>query len=113
WILLAARRAVWGTVANICMHPVFLLALGSIVALWMIRLLKMPTKLVFECSRGWNAFCFAGITFWVFKAGFVALSSPPIGRFADAGAVFLPAILFGSLLLAKRERLPEKSTTLL
>ncbi|QEF99938.1 hypothetical protein Mal15_40050 [Stieleria maiorica] len=93
WLLLAVRRSVWGTAANIAMHPIFLptVLLGL---LWLlVKVVRQPAIGPIELPAGWNAFAIVAITYAVFSIGFVILTSPPLGRFADAGAIFLPGLV--------------------
>ena len=97
WLALAIRRAAWGTAANITMHPIFLAA----ILIGAVRVLKRafdprPWSAV-SIPAGWPAFAAVAISYAIFNIGFIIWTSPPIGRFADAGAIFLPA-LAGSLL---------------
>ncbi|MEO1618289.1 MAG: hypothetical protein AAFV88_20730, partial [Planctomycetota bacterium] len=103
WLALAARRAVWGTAADILMHPVFLLTFVVGLLWWLVKLVAAPARYRLAMGAGWRAFCWIGMTYWIAKVGFVILSSPPLGRFADAAAVFLPAIVIGTLLQIERE----------
>lgn len=103
WVLLAIRRAIWGTAANIAMHPIFLLMI--IVGLgWILVRASQGAKLgPISPPEGWSAFAILAITYAVMGIGFVILSSPPIGRFADASAIFLPGLLAS---LCVSDRLP-------
>ena len=101
WLLLASRRAVGGTAANIAMHPIFLaMILSGLVGL-IIRACTVKSLGPVCIPHGWPAFAIIAISYAIFSIGFVILSSPPIGRFADAGAIFLPG-LAASLLTAPR-----------
>ena len=44
-------------------------------------------------QRSLSSLAIVAITYLAMKLGFVILTSPPIGRFADAAAIFLPAWL--------------------
>ncbi|MDV6032320.1 MAG: hypothetical protein F9B45_19980 [Phycisphaera sp. RhM] len=93
WLLLAVRRSVWGTAANIAMHPIFLpMILMGLLGL-LIKATKQPTLGPIVLPEGWNAFAVVAISYVIFNVGFVILSSPPLGRFADAGAIFLPGLI--------------------
>jgi hypothetical protein len=91
WVLLAMRRAIWGTVANIAMHPIYLPCLLFVLAWYVWRLHGG----IFVCSSGSSegirALHLIAITYFFVQVGFVVLSSPPLGRFADAAAIFIPA----------------------
>ncbi|MCS7467970.1 hypothetical protein NZK35_15050 [Stieleria sp. ICT_E10.1] len=93
WLLLAVRRGVWGTAANLAMHPIFLpmILLGLLGLL--IKATKQPTLGPIVFPSGWNAFAVVAISYVIFNVGFVILSSPPLGRFADAAAIFLPGLI--------------------
>ncbi|OYP28979.1 hypothetical protein [Rhodopirellula sp. MGV] len=107
WIALAVRRAVWGTFANLAMHPPFLaVVVGVLFAIvWVAATGR--TLVARELPQGWYAFAVVSISYLVFKVGFIVLTSPPIGRFADAAAIFLPALigsyLLGSVRISERE----------
>jgi hypothetical protein len=105
WCLLAIRRAVWGTAANLAMHPIFLTGIlaGGAYFVWQLIVGRRPHPIVFEAA--WCSFAVVGLTYFVFNVGFVMLTSPPIGRFADAAAIFLPGLL-ASLLVARQ---PQRS----
>ncbi|MFG0290016.1 MAG: hypothetical protein ACF8CQ_17680, partial [Rhodopirellula sp. JB044] len=45
------------------------------------------------CDAGYRALVLLAFTYAAFKLGFVALTSPPIGRFSDAAFVFIPGVL--------------------
>ncbi|PAY17771.1 hypothetical protein CKO51_20275 [Rhodopirellula sp. SM50] len=93
WLLLAVRRSVWGTAANLAMHPIFLaMILMGLLGL-LFKATKQPTLGPIVVPGGWNAFAVVAISYAIFNVGFVILSSPPLGRFADAGAIFLPGLI--------------------
>ena len=91
WILLAIRRGAWAIAADIVMHPIFLVG----ITLMMIGLLYRCTNgggaVVNFDHDGLRALTVIAFTYAVFKLGFVSLTSPPVGRFSDAGAIFIPA----------------------
>ncbi|KAA5545958.1 hypothetical protein FYK55_03330 [Roseiconus nitratireducens] len=93
WLPLAARRAVWGIVADIAMHPVFLamILLGGLTLV--VRITMHPNRSPLHVPEGWTALTLVGLTYAGFKLALIILSSPPLGRFADAAAIFLPAVL--------------------
>lgn len=97
WLVLAVRRSVWGSAANIAMHPFFFVSILSAFAWLTIRSMRRlgsaaEPPLTFRCSKAWSAFAIITVSYAVMKIGFVVLTSPPIGRFADAGAIFFPAL---------------------
>jgi tRNA threonylcarbamoyladenosine modification (KEOPS) complex Pcc1 subunit len=93
WLALAVRRAVWGTAANIAMHPLFLTAI-LLAIVWLLKRASDPQPFVCPpIPDGWPALVVVAISYLIFNVGFVLLSSPPIGRYADAGAIFLPAVI--------------------
>lgn len=93
WLVFAVRRAVWGTAANIAMHPLFLTAL-IVTMLWLLVRASSPrawSPVIIPV--GWPALVLVGTSYAIMSVGLIILTSPPIGRFADAGAIFIPAIL--------------------
>ena len=105
YVLLAIRRGLWGTAANIVMHPPFLLALviAAVVCSWRVcrgaASCHSQTTLQLDITDrrrfidGITALGFVGVSLMLSNIAFVSLSSPPIGRFADAGAALVPAWL--------------------
>lgn len=93
WLILAMRRSVWGVAANIMMHPVFL-AMTMFATIWLLAkcISGVPMNPV-AIPGGWSALAIVAITYAAMKIGFVILTSPPLGRFADAGAIFLPGLV--------------------
>lgn len=93
WLLLAMRRSVWGTAANLAMHPLFLL----MILIGLVRIVVSAARRAsigpVQVPAAWGDFALVGISYAVFAIAFVSLTSPPIGRFADAGAIFLPALV--------------------
>lgn len=113
WLMLAARRAVWGSVANIAMHPIFLgLIVAGAVAL-VIRVSNGTAMTPMVLPAGWSALALAGVSYAFFKIGFVILSSPPLGRFADAGAIFLPALAVSLAFQPHRDSIDRATRRLL
>lgn len=112
WLLLAARRACWGTAANIVMQPVFLFAIGCAVAIKLLQTLRVPWPKALRLKAtadstsqnqsGLDVLFIVAITYFVVQIGFVILTSPPLGRFADAAAIFIPAWLAACLTRAMR-----------
>ncbi|MEO1529426.1 MAG: hypothetical protein AAFX06_28730 [Planctomycetota bacterium] len=113
WLALAARRAVWGTFANIAMHPIFLglIVVGSVALVIRVSSGNVLTPMVIP--TGWSALALVGISYAFFKIGFVILSSPPLGRFADAGAIFLPAIIAALAFQPHRDSIDRATRRLL
>ena len=110
WLVLASRRAVWGTMANWMMNPFFLAATGVVVGrgLWRAILVQgeIQRDLAIgdtqasesETNRGDTSgagppLFVVAITYAVVMIGFVILTTPPLGRFSDAGAILIPAWL--------------------
>jgi hypothetical protein len=91
WLMLAARRAAWGTAANIVMHPIFLTGLVVIVVLELRRAHQGLASM--RCSQpdAFNALFIVAVTYFAVNTAFVILTSPPLGRFIDASAIFIPA----------------------
>jgi len=94
WIAKAIRRGAWAIAADIVMHPIFLplILLALILTLYrsVVGDLYIP---VTSGSPALDALTIVAITYLFTKLGFISLSSPPIGRFSDAAAIFLPALL--------------------
>jgi len=90
WIGLAMRRACWGTAANMVMHPLFLVCLMVAIA---VHLTRMMRGKIFAASTdpAIAALFIIAATYFFVNVGFVVLTSPPLGRFADACAIFVPA----------------------
>ncbi|MCR9211126.1 MAG: hypothetical protein NXI28_23095 [bacterium] len=116
WIALAIRRGVWGSVADMLMHPIFFvvtvgLAVAACVA--SIRFNSMKTAEPFRAhasnQAGLAALSWLALSYWLFKIAFVSLTSPPIGRFSDAAAVWLPvwiAVMLASQIRQKPNPTP-------
>ncbi len=92
WLLLASRRAVWGSTANIVMHPIFLLAIIIVVLAECYRTWLGTSLPQLNKDVGLDLLFVASTSYFVVMVGFVILTSPPLGRFADAGAIFFPAL---------------------
>ncbi|WDQ15779.1 hypothetical protein [Rhodopirellula sp. P2] len=101
WIALAIRRGVWGSVADMLMHPIyFVITMGLAVAACVasIRFFHSPAQSSTDeqhrnndsVHAGLAALTWLALSYWLIKIGFVSLTSPPIGRFSDAAAVWLP-----------------------
>ena len=95
WIVLAMRRACWGTAANIVMHPIFLTAIMVWIAYRCVQLVNNPRipheTIIAMDHAGLDALFLIAVTYFFINVGFVVLTSPPLGRFADATAIFIPA----------------------
>lgn len=93
WLALAIRRGLWGSAANLVMHPIYFpcwiaLAIWAIVwSSW--RSLRTrpidwsPIKPLLVVT----------ISYALMKIGFIALTSPPIGRFSDAAVALAPLLV--------------------
>lgn len=91
WLAKAARRGAWAIAANIVMHPVFLAAIAGSILLLIARAVGSGFSVEsFADSVSLRALTIVTFTYLVTKLGFVVLTSPAIGRFSDAAAIFLP-----------------------
>lgn len=91
WLVKAARRGAWAIAADIAMHPVFLVGITGMVLLVIGR--AVGSGFAAESipdSISLRALTIVAFTYLVAKVGFVVLTSPAIGRFSDAAAIFLP-----------------------
>ncbi|WP_404305127.1 hypothetical protein [Neorhodopirellula lusitana] len=89
WCVLGFRRGVWGSFANIAMHPIYFPCLIGFAA-WVIY---RATQHSGPQTMDWSPLkpiVLIMISYAVMKIGFVTLTSPPVGRFSDAGMVFVP-----------------------
>ncbi|CAN0359313.1 unnamed protein product, partial [Hapterophycus canaliculatus] len=89
WVLLAIRRGFWGSLANIAMHPVYFPCwIGLVfVAMWRCLVRTKPITIDWNpCKPLW----LITLSYAFSKIAFVSLTSPAIGRFADAGMVLVP-----------------------
>jgi hypothetical protein len=94
WIAKAIRRGAWAIAADIVMHPIFLAAIILAIGIVLCRAVWMPTPApTAPPSLGLRALTVITWTYLVLGLAFIALTSPPIGRFADAAAIFLPGWL--------------------
>jgi hypothetical protein len=99
WLLKSARRGAWAIAADIVMHPTFLIAIALAMVYVLYRAVTLtnePTVTLPQPSL--SVLAIIAITYLVMKLGFVILTSPPIGRFGDAAAIFLPAWLASSFI---------------
>ncbi|MEM6364335.1 MAG: hypothetical protein AAF745_07910 [Planctomycetota bacterium] len=112
WVMLAFRRGIWGGVADIVMHPIHLTILvagamsfyAASVGWLRIHVTHQPWSL---CVR---SLIVIAISFATLKILFVSLSSPPIGRFADAAMVWFP-IAAASLLSSMQITWQDQNAT--
>ena len=106
WLGLAVRRGVWGSLADIAMHPIFFatILLASLLAVihtagWPIGIWG-PAWFGDGSLIGYGVLrplMYLAISYAFAKITFVGLTSPPIGRFSDAAAVWIPAWLAAAL----------------
>lgn len=98
WLLLAARRSAWAIAADIVMHPIFLCGFGLALA-WEAWLLwhGVPLPNGVSTERGTAMLFLVGGSYAVVQVAFIILTSPPLGRFADAAAIFVPAWIAAKL----------------
>ncbi|TWT67543.1 hypothetical protein CA85_23940 [Allorhodopirellula solitaria] len=103
WWLLAVRRGIWGSFANILMHPIFLPVIvfaAAAAVVWSVRrradFASPAESLPVAGARGLEPACRAmtliAISFAGFGIAFIALTSPTIGRFTDPTFVFVPCL---------------------
>jgi hypothetical protein len=111
WLAKAARRGAWAIAADIVMHPIFLVAifLALVVVLYRattgtFTIPEMPPPI------GIRALAIIAISYLFTNVALVILSSPPIGRFSDAAAIFLPAWLAAEFLRWYGGKRAEPST---
>ncbi len=91
WLALAARRSIWGTAANILMNPVFLVAFTLVVLGALSRAVTGQPESRSTQDPGIDALFVVAVTYFIVGAGFIIFTSPPLGRFTDASAIFIPA----------------------
>jgi hypothetical protein len=92
WLLKAVRRGAWAIAADMVMHPLFLAAIGCAILCILYRSVTGSSgQLVLEDSPAPRALSIVAWTYMITKLGLVILTSPPIGRFSDAAAIFIPA----------------------
>lgn len=91
WLVMAIRRGAWAIAADIVMHPVFLLGILVAIVLGIYQAIAKPAGLLqYKLTQGHHALTVVAFTYLLFKLCFIVLTSPPIGRFSDAAAIFLP-----------------------
>ncbi len=95
WIMLGMRRAVWGSAANILMNPVLIgfvaiaVAAGAHQCYWG---RPLPWAIDSESHiKAIRLLTLLSISYFLIMSGFVVLTSPPLGRFIDATAIYLTA----------------------
>ena len=94
WLAKAIRRGAWAIAADLVMHPVFLPLITLAMALILYRAVMGEAFIgASDRSPAVDALTILAISYLVAKLGFVAMSSPPIGRFSDAAGIFLPSLL--------------------
>ena len=93
WIAKAVRRGAWAIAADMVMHPVFLAALMCASVLVVYRSVQRLGRATPPASDGLRMMVIVAITYVAAKLLFVALTSPPIGRFSDAAAIFIPGTI--------------------
>lgn len=99
WLMLAGRRAAWAVAADMVMNPFFLAAIIAVVGWLFWRAIGWQQKFdgsvdaVFRYSSATLAMFIVASSYFVVMVGFVILTSPPLGRFSDACAIFLPVCL--------------------
>ncbi len=102
WLLLGMRRAVWGSFANAAMNPpLLLLLLAAIAALAHHCYWGQPLPMGHDeetSVRSLRMIWLVALSYFFVMSGFIVLTSPPLGRFADAAAVYLPAAAVGTFL---------------
>ncbi|TWU03486.1 hypothetical protein [Neorhodopirellula pilleata] len=93
WLALAIRRGVWGSAANMVMHPVYFpcwIALAVWAFVWSTR------SSVQKNAIDWSPIkplVMVTVSYALMKITFVALTSPPIGRFSDAAMALVPMLV--------------------
>lgn len=107
WLLLGARRAVWGIASDILMNPLFLCFWSVFGCYWLRDALthqiwradnpdhphNRTTQSAVSKSPAVALLAVIALSYAFVMVGFVVLTSPPLGRFADAGAIFVPCWL--------------------
>ena len=104
WLILATRRAIWGTAANAMMNPFLLTPFLILVAIMVLRSCGV------SIASNWgslgpmatSALLLVSVSYMGVMAGFVILTTPPMGRFIDATAIFVPGLVMVMLLNAIR-----------
>lgn len=104
WWLLAVRRGMWGSVANMVMHPIFLAVIVTVAAATVLCCVwpqsfsgvtrsKLATEYLRRNAAAIRAIALIAISYAASGLAFVALTSPTIGRFSDAAFVFVPGLV--------------------
>lgn len=109
WIAKATRLGAWRVAADIVMHPLFLLAIMIGGAVTVVSAVAAGAESwTYDRTLALRALTVVTVSYLVAKLGFVILSSPPIGRFSDAAAIFLPGWL-AAVYLNLRRGSPHRS----
>lgn len=108
WLAKSARRGAWAIAADIVMHPIFLAAI-SIVILLLLRssMTGSVAYVQWPSTDALRALTLVTWSYLIAKVGFVILTSPPIGRFSDAAAIFVPAWIAAVYFSRQRSDFPE------
>lgn len=92
WLAKNARRGAWAIAADITMHPVFLaVTIGMLIWAMISATVGSAWGDAFEPTPAFRALTVVAFSYLTAKVGFIILTSPAIGRFSDAAAIFLPA----------------------
>ncbi len=119
WWLLAIRRGMWGSMANIVMQPIFLVMIvlaASVTVVFCIWPQSSAANAGVADAAGESkrsaparrAVTLIAVTYAASGLAFVALTSPTIGRFSDAAFVFVPSLVAIALVLKSQELLGNK-----
>lgn len=112
WIALASRRAVWGSAANAMMNPVLLAMFCGLLVVMCLRMFGfgIVDRLGTLGPDATPALLVVAVSYAVVMTGFVLLTSPPFGRFADPTAIFMPGLVMVIMLDAGRTNAPASQT---
>ena len=92
WLAKAIRRGAWSIAADIVMHPIFLPCIALMILATVIRAITAGASLPKpNVNDGLRALTIIAFSYMAFSLSFTVLTSPAIGRFGDASAIFLPA----------------------
>ncbi len=93
WVAKNGRRGMWAIAADMVMHPIFLTGICCLV-IWLVYTAAVGKPCgVLDSGLAMRSLTIITLTYLMAKLGFVILTSPGIGRFSDAAAIFLPAWL--------------------